>query len=497
MSIDNNLFQNYRKLRVHRCVIVEGVRVIAFRSMDHLFTTRVRLNAMDWGDSEAMARVQNKMLEDQGLDQTEANRSDLVWASRAAWEIYMCLLYAEIEHYRAVSQKHPHITYAPLDSYLKSHIALIEHLQSVRDILLHPLKETSYYESLRQFGIEARQTAPDTFLALERLQSLIDEFLAYFRGALLDSLVDETVSQPGAATFEYYRRLKERARTLMDRSMSVESVEAQEARAKWTDEVEAFDRILDQIPGNDLAPGARELQQAERWEGVRQTLWLPLPKPPYNKSTESVQTPVADKLETLMRLATLATVSRWPAEPGTLLPENVLRNRVRINELLIRSIAMCNESYVSTIADFKSEFPDTSIETLFQDEENFERASRQVLTSKSYRNIEEALVKAAPFTVALALLAEPLRIHNGVGPHKHDSGCDELDALSSDESLGVLSRLRNTVFHVPHEGADLFKASEDLWRSSLSHAEYLRIVDGLLGFFIGYRPDREKPSTST
>ena len=61
-----------------------------------------------------MARVQNKMLEDQGLDQTEANRSALVWASRAAWEIYMCLLYAEIEHYRAVSQKHPHITYAPL-----------------------------------------------------------------------------------------------------------------------------------------------------------------------------------------------------------------------------------------------------------------------------------------------------------------------------------------------------------------------------------------------
>ena len=43
MSMDNNLFQNYRKLRSHRCVIVEGVRVIAFRNMDHLFTTRVRL----------------------------------------------------------------------------------------------------------------------------------------------------------------------------------------------------------------------------------------------------------------------------------------------------------------------------------------------------------------------------------------------------------------------------------------------------------------------
>ena len=67
MSIDNNLIQNYTKLRVHRCVIVEGVRVIAFRNMDHLYTTRVRSKAMDWAASEAMARVYNRMLEDQGL----------------------------------------------------------------------------------------------------------------------------------------------------------------------------------------------------------------------------------------------------------------------------------------------------------------------------------------------------------------------------------------------------------------------------------------------
>ena len=88
MSIDNNLMQSYGKLRLHRCVIVEGVRVIAFRNMDHLFTTRVRLGAMDWGDSEAMARVQNKMLEDQGLDQTEANRSALVWTAELLVSLY-------------------------------------------------------------------------------------------------------------------------------------------------------------------------------------------------------------------------------------------------------------------------------------------------------------------------------------------------------------------------------------------------------------------------
>ena len=495
MSIDNNLVQNYRKLRLHRCVIVEGVRVIAFRNMDHLYTTRVRLQAMDWGDAEAMTRVYNKMLEDQGLDQTEDNRLVLLWASRAAWEIYTCLLYAEIEHYSVVAHRHPNIRYEPLDSYLKSHEALIEQLENVRDKLLHPLKETSYDDSLRRFGIEARQTAPDMFLALERLQSLLDEFLEYFRGALLESLSGETVSQSTAATFEYYRRLKERARSLMDASTSVESAKAIQ---QWLDQLAESESVLGLTEEPDIALSARQLQRVERWEEIRETLFLPLPQRPYHKSADSVQTPLDDKLAPFMRLATRAAGSRWPADAGQLLPANVVRNRGKIMELLVRSISMFNESYVATIADYKSEFPDTSIEALFQSEESFKEAMSQVIPSeRSYSDIEQAMVKVAPTTVAIALLAEPLRIHNGTGPRGHNSGCDAIDTPSSEASLGALLRLRNTVFHVPHEGADLFSASEDLWHSSLSHVEYLKIVDGLLGYFIGYRPDHQLPSTLT
>ena len=494
MSVDNNLVQNYRKLRLHRCVIVEGVRVIAFRNMDHLYTTRVRLRAMDWGDAEAMTRVYNKMLEDQGLDQTEANRSALVWSSRAAWEIYTCLLYAEIEHYSAVAHRHPSIRYEPLDSYLKSHEALIEQLENVRDKLLHPLKETSYEDSLRQFGIEARQTAPDMFLALERLQSLLDEFLEYFRGALLESLAGETVSQSTAATFEYYRRLKERARSLMDASTSVESAKAIQ---QWLDQLAESESILGLTEEPDIALSARQLQRVEQWEEIRETLFLPLPQRPYHKSADSVQTPLDDKLAPFMRLATQAAGSRWLADAGQLLSANVVRNRGKIMELLIRSISMFNESYVATIADYKSEFPNTSIEALFQSEESFKEAMSQVIPSESYSDIEQAVVKVAPTTVAIALLAEPLSIHNGTGPRGHNSGCDAIDTPSSEASLGVLSRLRNTVFHVPHEGADLFRASEDLWHSSLSHVEYLKIVHGLLGFFMGYQPDHQQPPTLT
>ena len=311
---------------------------------------------------------------------------------------------------------------------------------------------------------------------------------------MLESLSDETIDQLDAATLEYYRRLKERVRTLAKASTNAEPVESNEAGEDWTEGIKVIDEFLDQIQGSGLAPGPRQIQRVERWERIRDTLLLPLPKPPYPKSSESVQTPVDDKLASQMRLATLATASRWPANAVQQLPENVLRNRVKIIELIVRSISMMNEGYVAIIADYKARFPDTSIEELFRSEESFREAAAEVIPSGSYIHIEEAMVKVSPYTVALALLAEPLRIHNADGPRSHDSGCDELDALSSDASLRTLSRLRNTVFHVPHQGADLFGASEDLWHSSLSHGEYIKIVDGLLGFFIGYQPDHQQSS---
>ena len=308
---------------------------------------------------------------------------------------------------------------------------------------------------------------------------------------MLESLTDDIVSRPDAATVEYFRRLKGRGQALWDAAKRLESAESEDGPKKWMDEASELDGVIEQIPEHDHAPRARQLQRVEEWERIEQTLLLPLPKPPYHKSTESVQTPVDDKLEPFMHLATVAAASPWPADAGELLPENVMWNRGRIIELLVRSISMCNESYVSIISDFKSEFPSSPIETLFQSEELFEEAMHQVIASELDKNIEEALVKASLLTVAIALLAEPLRIHNADGPRSHNSGCDEIDAPSSQASLRVLLRLRNTVFHVPHEGADLFRASEDLWRSSLPHTEYLKIVDGLLGFFIGYRPDHK------
>lgn len=62
VSTDRRLLQRYTKLRWHRRLLVEAMRVVAFRNMDHLYVTRVALGVSDWTDPDSSKRVFDKML---------------------------------------------------------------------------------------------------------------------------------------------------------------------------------------------------------------------------------------------------------------------------------------------------------------------------------------------------------------------------------------------------------------------------------------------------
>ena len=154
--IDTRLLTYYVKLRDHRCGITEGIRVIAFRNVDHLTRSCEELGIAKISDEASHILVQNRMLEDQGLEKTDSNRWLVGLATWVPWEIYMCLLYAEIEHYVTISQKHMALAYAPLEDYLASHQTLVQSLNEVRHKFLHPLKETTHKENLLQFNEDAK-----------------------------------------------------------------------------------------------------------------------------------------------------------------------------------------------------------------------------------------------------------------------------------------------------------------------------------------------------
>lgn len=129
-SIGSSLLDYYSKLREHRCRITEGIRVIAFRNMDHLTAAERYVDARKPSDEEYYIRVQDKMPSDQGLEQTLTQRWLLASTTWVPWEIYVCLLYVEIENYIEISQKHTSLVYKPLEEYLVSHDAMIQSLST-------------------------------------------------------------------------------------------------------------------------------------------------------------------------------------------------------------------------------------------------------------------------------------------------------------------------------------------------------------------------------
>ncbi len=92
----------YRNALYHRSTLVEGIRKIAARNMVHL--SRARGECGYGGDTSTLPDgwiedVQNRMLLDQDLEPSRANRAFMGYATFLPVQIYLCLLHAGIEFY--------------------------------------------------------------------------------------------------------------------------------------------------------------------------------------------------------------------------------------------------------------------------------------------------------------------------------------------------------------------------------------------------------------
>ena len=451
--------------------------MIAFRNMDHRFVTRVALGISDWIDPDCEDRIFDKMLLDQGMDQTQENRWVLGWASRASWEVYMCLLYAGIEQYRNVSRDNPDIRFDPLEDYLQRNKKLVEHLRNIRDKLLHPLKSTDYPDNLREIGIAATQTYPDLFLALEHLQNQLDDFLGHFRDILNKSLGDEIENLPGEEMVAYFHAVAQELTSLTEASTSVG---AHTSMRCWLDLLEGIEQLLQLDPGSDLALTGAQLNRVNFLKETQDALSPHLPKRPFQKSNDSVQTPVVPQLSAWVLLSSFGG---RVAELEERLPSRVLRHRSGLLELLIRSITIYNETHVAIESRFREVFPNVPFENLARNEELWQEASRQSIPTESNADLERAMLEVAPFSIALALLTEPLRIYHQSTQQRPEFLRREIDNDALDKTLRVFSGLRNTVFHVPHGQTNVFSANEVMAHASTSHGDYLDIVAGLVQFF--------------
>ena len=132
----------YRNALYHRSTVVEGIRKVANRNLAHLGRATRECGYTGGLPEDGIEVVQARMLEEQELDNSNAHRSIIPWATFLPVQIYLCLLYASIEFYERTSRKNALYKDLAMDECIARHAKVIGALQDFRDSFLHPREKS-------------------------------------------------------------------------------------------------------------------------------------------------------------------------------------------------------------------------------------------------------------------------------------------------------------------------------------------------------------------
>ena len=109
---------------------------------------------------------------------------------------------------------------------------------------------------------------------------------------------------------------------------------------------------------------------------------------------------------------------------------------------------------------------------------------RKAVPRETAEDYQRAEVRISPGIVALALLAEPLRLYKQVTLDKPELSREEVDRRIQGDALETFARLRNIVFHVPDERTDMLEAESDFFDKASSLMDYRELIGSLLSFYL-------------
>ena len=471
-SNSTSLLRYYSKLRDHRCNLVEGIRIIAFRNADHLSRVMTQLNLDDMGDAASVTAAQNRMLDDQRLEKNDTNRWLMDGATWIPWEIYICLLYAEFESYIKVSRTNQQLAYGPLEEYISSHERFIQSLKNVRDKLLHPMKDVDYKESLEQVFDTARQTSPGFQVEFVESQNHIDDYLEWLRELCVEHVIEKADAMSDRQILEHRRNRPQAIIDLLGRS--VDSVEGEHLQhlLKRESEVQGFlSSGLDAVTA--LTP--QEQHELSTWQDELLILALPVPER-HVYDPDAIQTPIHAELSSFLPFS---MTENQPALKRLPLPEYLGRRRSGFSELLFRSLILLNEPYTIMQKEVLASFPNKSRVEVIDD---FDRLLPNPRRLESMTNYKQLTIKAAPFLVSLALLNEPLRLYKEASAKRSELKDVDLEHRIGKEALNSFSRFRNTVFHVPDNRTDAPRAEDEFYENASALLDYRKLLVGCFVF---------------
>ena len=179
----------YRDALYHRNTFLEGIRQIAIRNLAHRHRTAAACGYADRQTEGRMDPVSARMLEDQGLEDSQGNRDILPIVTFVPVQIYLCMLYASIEFYQETSAKHVLYKDRALDDCIARHAEVIATLVDFRHSFLHPTED---YEIVQKAFLETRAS----YNVAPELQAAFDAYLERARLKVIAYLQEELARLP-------------------------------------------------------------------------------------------------------------------------------------------------------------------------------------------------------------------------------------------------------------------------------------------------------------
>ena len=451
---------SYRNLFYYRTVIVEGIRQIAFRNMAHLTHAMARpprLSSVagdDW-----IAEVQRRMLHDQGMDDTSLNRTLIAWATYHPLQVYLALLYAQVEFYRNCCRGTPILDDSSFTAYLDGRGEFVEKLRPFRHFFLHPSKDSAPSELGFLSVRGSYNLAPE-------IQSKLDEYLHDMRGRLLGELLGMLSDLPDVQRLYCLSRfLPENLIRMLEHSdlQGQEHVQGQmaELMASWA-------QLGDEATSWLRSPVQEE--KAAILAGYLNDLSPSIPEQTYTDLPPH-QTPMS-----MLTLSSLIAGLAPDSYGSGRYAAHVQRNIGELRRVIIAGGVLLNElvtgrgrftpQYLKDLASTMSrgDFANLLYGDLFSD--GLQHADEQVSLGR----------------VSAALLYEPLRLYRKLIEETPGMSRPGLDEITDPPALAALAIHRNSVFHVCEPRQDPRHADLAVARPALLEA-VSRLHPELSAFF--------------
>ena len=206
----------YKKMGYHRSVVLEGVRRSAMRNRHYWYETleqltserarsptndeildRINLRQDQTAESEfeIVARTSDAFRLEAGLETPEkgfpfsrAHELRRLLEPRLTsqilhcnWDIYLCLLYVELEGYQTHARSTPALRCPTIEAFLGGNRAFIDWLKSFRDKLLHPISELTSDDLAQEYVRTLNGSSSSELSHVVALQGMMDCHLVAVR----------------------------------------------------------------------------------------------------------------------------------------------------------------------------------------------------------------------------------------------------------------------------------------------------------------------------